>query len=50
MFTFSTQVAETTYNFQIPASNQDEARTKLLTALEKITEELKATNHKPKAS
>jgi hypothetical protein len=50
MFLFSSVVGETTYNFQIPASNQAEAVTKLLTALGKISEDLKAMSTKPMAS
>lgn len=41
MFQFSIPVAETTYNFNIPAASQSEACQKLLAALAKITEELK---------
>ncbi len=41
-FSFSMQVAETTFTFNIPAENQPEACRKLIFALEKIMQELKA--------
>lgn len=49
-FAFSSQVGETTYNFQIPAETEAEARNKLIAALGSVVEDLKAMQAKPMAS
>lgn len=41
-FNFSMQVGETRFNFGIPAETRAEAINKLIAALEKIMQELKA--------
>ena len=49
-FAFTSQVGETTYNFQIPAETESDARNKLIAALGSVVEDLKAMQLKPMAS